>query len=931
MKSKRLAALTLTAAMLAALALPVQAAEVSYSDTKGHYAADVIGTWSGYGVLKGYEDGAFRPDGTITRAELAAVLDRVMGYQETAENTFADLPTERWYTECLLKLAKQGIFTGDEGKRMNPEAPITRQETFAAMARALALKESEEPTGFKDDSSIASWAKGYVSAMKQAGYIEGDQQGNIRAGDPITRAEVVAILDKMATGFVNTDGTYSEDCKGNLFVNARDVRLKDMTVDGDLIVTDGVGDGDVYLDKVEVKGDIILRGCGANSFHILPGCSVKNIIVTKTTSGMIRLVNESGKTIPMVYVNDGKAGVTLAGDELGDVVINCDAPVSIQSKKVKTVSVTKNAKVTVEKGTTVSRVEVGKTAKDAALTVIGRVSKLTNDANIKVDKQGGGSVGGGTVVGSSGGSGGGSSKPKPTPTPAPTGTPDPAETPKPAETPDPIEPPETVEIAEVKLQLLAPAFAAIPGEADVLGVGYTAGTEWFNADGSAPSYRWKADSTEKDTFTADQAYKAVITLSPMSDRVFADEVKVSVTDGKDPATEYIPAKVEKSGNDRIVTMVYDKTESKDPVSAVNVVAPASVGLGQTAQLKVSYWNNLLVDPAAFLFQWYRCDDADGGGKVPIAGATATEYTVSGGDTQKEETLYYCCEMTIFGKVYSSGVKGIEVSDALDADAVPIPVIGEEPTVQDSGRWASVEIENLLRHEDVGYTVRVSAEVKTFDGTALGGSGTVETSFDLDSIPEDGKVSYLVDLVDLVNGYITILLERDMAYSYDLTLGGLTVEVTPLIRKAPLAGKEQKKIFDMTEKAKFYIHTYETPDELWQGPSRQLQFVIQGSGSSPRGRFLDKNAPDSEAVPTEKYQYVNVIFGKKNGGWESEYYKGYWDGEVSIWSDWLTGFETGDSKPEVRCAFYTDNAPTGGMNVYYIKITNNDIVFDLENS
>lgn len=905
---KRTLSLMLALTLGVSLALPAGAAEPpAYSDIGTHYARSAVETWSDYAVLEGYPDGSFRPDGAVTRAELAVVLDRVMGYGNTAENTFTDVPRQSWYTQSVLHLVAEGILQGRFEELMMPQDRITRQEAFAALARVFSLEESTAAPGFTDDGEIAGWAMGYLSAMKQAGYIHGDEAGKIRPDDPITRAEVVTVLDNMAAAFLHEDGTYSEDCDGNLIVNAQDVHLEDMTIDGDLIVADGVGDGDVYLEKVTVKGDIILRGCGENSFHILPGCELSGtIIVTKTTWGVIRLVNESGKTIPMIYVNDGKAGVSLAGDELGDIVIACDAPVTISAKKTGTVAVNGDARLTVEKGTTVSKLEIAKTAAGAAVTVAGKVSKLTNDAKITVAKQDGGTVGGSSGSSSGGGgssSGGGSSTPT-TPT----------------------------ALSEVKLQLLPPAFGATPAMADVLGVGYSAQTQWFNADGTAPTYRWKAaGSTEKDTFTADQAYKAVVTLSPMSDRVFADEVKVSVTDGKDPATEYISAKVEKSGNDRIVTMVYDKTESKDPVSAVNVVAPASVGLGQTAQLKVSYWNNLLVDPAAFLFQWYRCDDADGGGKVPIVGATAAEYTVSGGDTQKEGTLYYCCEMTILGKIYSSGAKGIEVSDTLDADAVPIPVIGEEPAVQDSGRWASVEIENLLRHKDVGYTVRVSAEVKTFDGTVLGGSGTVEASFDLDSIPEDGKVSYLVDLVELVNGYIAILLERDMVYSYDLTLGGLTVEVIPLIRKAPLAGKEQKKIFDMTEKAKFYIHTYETPDELWQGPSRQLQFVIQGSGSSLRGIFLDKNAPDSEAVPTEKYQYVNVIFGKKNGGWESEYYKEYWDGEVFIWSDWVTGLETGDSRSEVRCAFYTDNAPAGGMNVYYIKITNNNIVLNLENS
>lgn len=408
---KRALSLALAMVMACGLMTPARAAGSGYPDAKGHYAEDAVNAWSGYGVLKGYPDGTFRPDGNITRAEMAAVLDRIMGYQNKAENTFSDVPTGKWYEESILHLAAQEIFKGNPDGTMEPDAPITRQEAITAMARALELEESDKAPGFVDDDTIADWARGYLSAMKRAGYIQGDEKGRIQAADPITRAEVVTILNKMATAFVNADGTYSKDCKGNLIVNAKNVTLKDMTIEGDLLVADGVADGDVYLDKVTVEGDIILRGCGEHSFHIMPGCEVKNIIVTKTTKGRIRLVNESGKTIPMIYINDGKSGVVLDGNMLGDVVIACDAPVTITAKKVETVYVTGNARVTVEKGSTIAKVDVARTAKEASLTVEGKVTAIANNAEIKVEKQNGGTVGGSLSGGNSGGgsSSGGSS------------------------------------------------------------------------------------------------------------------------------------------------------------------------------------------------------------------------------------------------------------------------------------------------------------------------------------------------------------------------------------------------------------------------------------------------------------------------------------------------------------------------------------------
>ena len=94
--------------------------------------------------------------------------------------------------------------------------------------------------------------------------------------------------------------------------------------------------------------------------------------------------------------------------------------------------------------------------------------------------------------------------------------------------------------------------------------------------------------------------------------------------------------------------------------------------------------------------------------------------------------------------------------------------------------------------------------------------------------------------------------------------------------------------------------------------------------------MDKNAPESDPVSTEKYLHLDIIFGKK-ADWKDGYYQEYWDGEVYVWKDWLDGFETMESKAEVRCAFYESNGPDGGMNIYYIKIKGQDIIFDLDNS
>lgn len=151
--------------VMVCMTFSVAASEVGFSDTEGHYARPAVETWAEYGILKGYPDGFFRPDGTITRAEMATVLNRLMGYQTVAENTFSDLPVNKWYTDPILRLTAEGIFQGNSDGTMAPDAPITRQEAFATLARVLGLEESGEATNFTDDDTISNWARGYVSAL----------------------------------------------------------------------------------------------------------------------------------------------------------------------------------------------------------------------------------------------------------------------------------------------------------------------------------------------------------------------------------------------------------------------------------------------------------------------------------------------------------------------------------------------------------------------------------------------------------------------------------------------------------------------------------------------------------------------------------------------------------------------------------------------
>jgi len=281
----------------------------AFSDTSGHWAEEAIDVWSEYGIVQG-DDGAFRPNAAITRAELAAIINRVAGYQKLSSTAFSDVSTDAWYAKDISMLHAEGIMMGDGSGIMRPAANITREEAVVMMARAFDIEENagnEDP--FPDAANISGWASFLVDGMKAAGYISGDTSGNFNPKSSITRAEVVTILSNLCEKFYGTAGEYSGDVKGNVFVSATDVTLKDMKITGDLYILEGVGEGEVYLENVEVTGRVFARGGGADSLYF-SNCTISELVATKDE---IHIVFSNGCKVKVLKSNLKDGSIELIG------------------------------------------------------------------------------------------------------------------------------------------------------------------------------------------------------------------------------------------------------------------------------------------------------------------------------------------------------------------------------------------------------------------------------------------------------------------------------------------------------------------------------------------------------------------------------------------------------------------------------------------
>lgn len=253
MRKIRLPKRFMTGALAAALALTPA---MAFTDTGGHWAASAIDKWSqNYGVLQGYEDGTFRPDQSITRGAFAGILDRFLQFQSISNpETFSDTAGTYWESS-ILKLNAAGVYLGSEGKAL-PGNTITRQQGAAMVARAFHIDAETTTIPYSDAEQVAGYARPYIAEMSARGWFSEIQDGNFRPTDPLTRAELVSLLNHMIDVLVQESGSHSGDTAGSLLISAPGgAALENMTVAGDLIIAPGVT-GEVTLKNVTVQGSV---------------------------------------------------------------------------------------------------------------------------------------------------------------------------------------------------------------------------------------------------------------------------------------------------------------------------------------------------------------------------------------------------------------------------------------------------------------------------------------------------------------------------------------------------------------------------------------------------------------------------------------------------------------------------------------------------
>lgn len=324
----------------------------SFSDAAGHWAYASLSRAVDDGLLAG-ADGKLMPDGSLTGAQMAAILNRVVVAQDTSR-TYPNTPAGAWYTADAAKSASLGVLPYDGS--LNLRTAVTRAQVFPALTAAFGLDEVTPDDSvlrvFSDADTLTPAQRRAAAVLVRMGVLSGSQDGTLQAARGITRAEFVALIYRIWNGQVNpqtmnaADDT-SNDSIDNIAPEQPDAVQPDMTaqtdddasgqpdlidentdpsdvLDGDDISASDeslMGRGALLLYTLSpdrLPGEtsaplVVLRGQNMTSAFAETGADAVNInrLVLATTGSRFTLSNPNGNTYGTVVVGGGTSPVTI--------------------------------------------------------------------------------------------------------------------------------------------------------------------------------------------------------------------------------------------------------------------------------------------------------------------------------------------------------------------------------------------------------------------------------------------------------------------------------------------------------------------------------------------------------------------------------------------------------------------------------------------
>jgi len=281
---------------------------VKLSDISGHWGESDIENAVKSGFVKGYEDGTFKPDKAVTRAEFVTMVNKALQLRDenTVKLLFQDVKETAWYYKDIQKAGYAKYVSGITDTSFMPNKNITREEAAAMLARFLpkdGYQTEAVPGTYADKSQVSSWAKDAMAVVINKGYLTGYANGNLAPKATLTRAEAAKIIGKI----LDKETIVREDVSVK---NTGEI-LKGKIYVGDITIEKSVGEGEASLENLSALSRLYVKGGGTHTVTIHNSTVIQLVVCKEGTT--VRVLSEDGSTIYEAFVFNGNLLVNSQG------------------------------------------------------------------------------------------------------------------------------------------------------------------------------------------------------------------------------------------------------------------------------------------------------------------------------------------------------------------------------------------------------------------------------------------------------------------------------------------------------------------------------------------------------------------------------------------------------------------------------------------
>lgn len=265
----------------------------------------LLDKWQGYGLVDNSitDSELYEP---VQKIEFITLINGILKSSKQADISFSDIPKGSWYGTEIAKAVAAGYVDNKDKTKYNPFSNISRLDAAIIVAHVfgLELKDKKLLNTITDAESLDAKQLADFGAVIENGGLFEISKGRYAPSGVLRIIDALKMLDNCVGQLVTKAGTITSNVSGNMLINVGSVTLKKITVNGDLIIGEGVGEGDVKLENTTIKGKLIIRGGGANSVTLNNTQVGENLVVEKSAGNVhVKLLGTT--TIDHTYLKSG--------------------------------------------------------------------------------------------------------------------------------------------------------------------------------------------------------------------------------------------------------------------------------------------------------------------------------------------------------------------------------------------------------------------------------------------------------------------------------------------------------------------------------------------------------------------------------------------------------------------------------------------------